>query len=121
MAKNPGLKRAHETDEYTQEMIMELQKCSVDPIYFMEKYVKVQHPVKGSVPFVLYDYQKEMVMGIHENRSTVLLCSRQMGKCSSASTLLNTVVKPKGFRKFLLKLLDRETFIQLFAADKNNN
>jgi hypothetical protein len=114
MAKNPGLKRAHETDEYTQEMIMELQKCSVDPIYFMEKYVKVQHPVKGSVPFVLYDYQKEMVMGIHENRSTILLLSRQLGKCFFGSTKLLNIVKPTGFKKYLLKLLDKETYDNLF-------
>ena len=86
MAKNAGLKRSNELDEYTPERIQELAKCASDPIYFMENYLKVQHPVRGSVPFQLYDYQKEMVLAIHENRSTILLCSRQMGKCVTGNT-----------------------------------
>lgn len=85
MAKNPNLKRAHSTSEFTGERILELQKCQNDPIYFMEKYVKVQHPTKGAVPFVLYPYQREMVMAIHENKDTILLCSRQMGKTTVAA------------------------------------
>lgn len=85
MAKNPNLKRAHETSEFTPEMVVELQKCKADPIYFMETYVKVSHPTKGAVPFILYSYQKEMVMAIHDNKDTVLLCSRQMGKTTVAA------------------------------------
>lgn len=85
MAKNPNLKRAHATSEFTGDRIVELQRCAADPIYFMEKYVKVQHPTKGAVPFKLYDYQKEMVAAIHENKDTILLCSRQMGKTTVAA------------------------------------
>jgi hypothetical protein len=80
MAKNPGLKRAHTLDEFTPDNIVELQRCIHDPIYFMEKYVKVQDPVKGPVPFILYDYQKEMIRSIHEQRSSILLAPRQTGK-----------------------------------------
>jgi phage terminase large subunit-like protein len=64
---------------------MELKRCREDPIYFMKKYIKVTHPTKGAVPFELYDYQEEMVMAIHENKDTVLLCSRQMGKTTVAA------------------------------------
>lgn len=85
MAKNPNLKRAHAEDEYTGESVLELKRCKEDPIYFMEKYIKVMHPKKGAVPFVLYEYQKEMVMAIHENKDTILLCSRQMGKTTVAA------------------------------------
>lgn len=85
MAKNPNLKRAHEESEYTPDRIMELKRCREDPIYFMKKYIKVTHPTKGAVPFELYDYQEEMVMAIHENKDTVLLCSRQMGKTTVAA------------------------------------
>lgn len=85
MAKNPNLKRAHATSEFDGEKILELKRCKKDPIYFMEKYVKVQHPTKGAVPFVLYEYQKEMVLAIHENKDTILLCSRQMGKTTVAA------------------------------------
>lgn len=85
MAKNPNLKRAHATSEFTGDRIQEIIRCKKDPIYFMEKYVKVQHPTKGMVPFTLYPYQKEMVLAIHENKDTILLCSRQMGKTTVAA------------------------------------
>jgi hypothetical protein len=85
MARNPNLKRAHDTCEYDLEKVQELQKCTQDPIYFMTKYVKVQHPTKGAVPFDLYEYQIEMVRAIHENKDTLLLCSRQMGKTTVAA------------------------------------
>lgn len=85
MAKNPNLKRAHEESEYTPENVAELAKCMQDPIYFLTKYVKITHPLHGSVPFELYDYQIEMVKAIHENKDTVLLCSRQMGKTTVAA------------------------------------
>jgi hypothetical protein len=85
MAKNPGLKRAYESAEYTVQSVKELQKCKADPIYFMEKYVRIQHPTKGSVAFKLYDYQREMVACIHENKDSILLCSRQMGKTTVAA------------------------------------
>lgn len=85
MAKNPGLKRAYETSEYTPQSAIELARCMKDPIYFMENYVKVQHPTRGAVPFILYDYQKEMVDAIHNNKDTILLCSRQMGKTTVAA------------------------------------
>lgn len=85
MAKNPNLKRAHATSEFDGEKTLELKRCMKDPIYFMEKYVKVQHPTKGAVPFVLYEYQKDMVRAIHENKDTILLCSRQMGKTTVAA------------------------------------
>jgi hypothetical protein len=85
MAKNPNLKRAHETSEFLPENVLELSRCMADPIYFMTHFVKVTHPTKGSVPFILYDYQKEMVLAIHENKDTILLCSRQMGKTTVAA------------------------------------
>ena len=35
----------------------EYQKCAKDPIYFLKKYCVVQHPIRGKVPFHLYEYQ----------------------------------------------------------------
>jgi len=46
----------------------------------MQNYLKVRHPVKGSMPFKLYDYQVKMVLAIHENKDTIILASRQLGK-----------------------------------------
>jgi phage terminase large subunit-like protein len=46
----------------------------------METFVKVQHPTKGPVPFVLYEYQHGMVHAIHDHKDTIILASRQLGK-----------------------------------------
>ncbi len=108
------IKRAFKEMEYTPENIMELKRCMDDPIYFIEKYVKVQHPTKGVVPMELYEYQKEMIDSIHNNKDSVILASRQLGKCFLEDTIINTVKKPTGFRKFLLKLLDRKTYDAFF-------
>lgn len=80
MAANPAIKRPHKESEFTPELITELKRCSVDPIYFIENYIKVVDPIKGAVPMKLFEYQKEMLKSIHENKDTIILASRQMGK-----------------------------------------
>ena len=83
--KNPQLKSAFAEDEYSPQNILELKRCMADQIYFMENYIKVTHPVLGAVPFKLYEYQHEMINAMHNHRSTILLCSRQMGKTTLAA------------------------------------
>lgn len=80
MASNPQIKRANTPVEYTAENVAELKKCMHDPIYFMQNFIKVQHPTKGAVPFNLYDYQVDMVHSIHDHREVIILASRQLGK-----------------------------------------
>ncbi len=82
---NPLLKREGVNIEYTQEQLEEYIKCSKDPIYFIENYMTVVHVDKGVVPFKLYDFQKEMIHAMHENRHTIMLAPRQCGK--SATTV----------------------------------
>lgn len=80
MATNTAIKRPFLETEYTPENIIDLRKCAQDPIYFIEKFVKVQHPTKGVTPMVLYDYQRVMIDAIHNNKDTIVLASRQLGK-----------------------------------------
>ena len=37
----------------------EYQKCAIDPVYFLKKVLCRSHPMKGKVPFHLYEYQKK--------------------------------------------------------------
>src|SRR5579872_4067421 len=69
--------------EWTPEMVEEYVKCSNDPIYFIEKYMTINSLDKGIVPFELYDYQKKIIMTIHENRNIIITAARQSGKTSS--------------------------------------
>ena len=57
----------------------EIIKCGVDPEYFIRNYVKIQHPVRGLIPFDLYDYQAVLLKDYQENRFNVVLKARQLG------------------------------------------
>ena len=39
----------------------EYLKCLEDPVYFMRKYCKIQHPTKGKIKFDLYFLVKYLV------------------------------------------------------------
>jgi len=70
LASNANLRQA---------VILEIQRCSVDPVHFFRKYVKVQHPMKGKVNFNLYPFQEDALRQIKDNRFSIILKSRQMG------------------------------------------
>lgn len=86
--KNPRLKRQGTQEEYTRSDMMEVAKCVNDPIYFIEKYVKIKHPIKGQIPFILRDYQKEIIRGFMENRWNIVLSARQTGKSETISAYI---------------------------------
>ena len=87
-------KRGYSKDRYENERIRELAKCMIDPIYFIEKYVMIQHPLEGRVPFKPYDFQIEMLKSFHEHRNVIALTSRQMGKC----VIGDTVIAKNGYK-----------------------
>jgi len=66
--------------EFTQDQIRELQRCSYDPIYFIEKYVMIRHPVDGTIPFDMFTYQKNMIKAFGQYPLTITLAPRQVGK-----------------------------------------
>jgi len=82
---NPYIKRANAQDSFEPWQFMELEKCQDDPIYFMKNYVKIQHPTKGTVSFDLFEYQERIVDTIHNNKDSLVLCSRQLGKTTTAA------------------------------------
>jgi len=82
------IKKGHTKDSYTQSQLAELLRCTEDPIYFIESFIKVQHPIKGAVPLKLYPYQVDMVRAFHENRFVIGLTGRQLGKTTTAAAYL---------------------------------
>jgi hypothetical protein len=77
---NQNLKRSGISIEWTPELLEEYIKCSEDPIYFCETYMKIINVDRGLISFKLYDYQKEMMRSMHENRFTLITTCRQAGK-----------------------------------------
>jgi hypothetical protein len=54
-------------------------KCAQDPAYFMKKYCMIQHPIRGKIPFELYDFQEKSVHEFKDNRFNIILKARQLG------------------------------------------
>ena len=87
-AKNPLIKIAGEEHAYTAEEIQEFARCKVDPVYFIQNYCRIQHPVKGAISFDLYDYQIDMIRAYHQKKNVVVLAARQTGKSTTVSMFL---------------------------------
>jgi hypothetical protein len=57
----------------------EYKKCLENPMYFMKKYVKIQHPKRGTIPFELYPFQDTALQELIDNDYNIILKSRQLG------------------------------------------
>lgn len=62
-----------------QRQFEELLKCSKEPIYFIKKYLYIQHPVKGRLPFHLYPFQEDCITDFLDFKYNIVLKSRQLG------------------------------------------
>lgn len=85
---NPLLKKARREIAWTQEMVQEFMKCAEDPIYFAEKYIQIVHVDHGLIPIRLYDYQKEIIVKLTNNRRVSVVTSRQAGKTTTAAAII---------------------------------
>jgi len=85
---NPLLKRKGTKFNWTKKRIQEFLKCSKDPIYFAENYIKIVHVDKGLIPITMYDYQKKITKLITDNRRVAVVTSRQAGKTTTAVAVI---------------------------------
>ena len=85
---NPLIKAANTPVEFTPEQIEEYLKCSTDPIYFIENYIKIVQVDRGLIPFDMYDFQRNIVRTIHDNRFTICKLPRQSGKSTTMISYL---------------------------------
>mgnify|MGYP000506810849 CR=1 FL=1 len=85
---NVNLKRKGVSVEFTQDMVGEFVKCAQNPTYFAEKYIQIVHVDRGLIPIALYDYQKDIVEKITNNRRVTVVTSRQAGKTTTAVAVI---------------------------------
>ena len=85
---NVNLKRKGVSVEFTQDMVGEFVKCAQNPTYFAEKYIQIVHVDRGLIPISLYDYQKDIVEKITNNRRVTVVTSRQAGKTTTAVAVI---------------------------------
>lgn len=62
----------------TREQLQELARVARDPFAF-SKYIRVVHPVRGTVPFDLYPYQESCLYQFLKHRFNIILKFRQGG------------------------------------------
>lgn len=68
-------------DEYwmTPAQMREYQLCFDDPIYFINRYLKIHHPTRGVIPFILRDYQERQCMILEDMPGMICVQPRQSG------------------------------------------
>jgi hypothetical protein len=77
-------KAAYSKVMYDQRTLKDFSNCC-DPengaLYFMVNHMRIQHPTRGSINFEPFDYQLDLVENYNNNRFSINMLGRQMGKC----------------------------------------
>jgi hypothetical protein len=85
---NPLLKKANSEIEFTNEQVIEFARCSIDPVYFANKYVKIVTLDHGLQPFTMWDFQERMLRDFHNYRFNICKLPRQVGKSTTVVAYL---------------------------------
>lgn len=84
-------KKAHTKESFTEKQIQDLLSCANSDIgyhYFTQNFFYIQHPVRGKMLFVPYDFQKRLLDAYHGHRFNINMLPRQMGKTTCAAGYL---------------------------------
>jgi len=85
---NPNLKCVGVEQEFTEEQVEEYVKCSNDPLYFINNYVKIVTLDEGLQQFKPWDFQEDLLRTIHDNRFVICKFPRQTGKSTCVISYL---------------------------------
>ena len=75
-----NLRDSREKVTLTPKMLMEIRRCALDPIYFIEHYVYINTLDHGFQLMKLYPYQKAAILRFLKYRFNINKWSRQVGK-----------------------------------------
>tara|TARA_R100000664_G_C2758708_1_gene147845 strand:- start:1288 stop:2892 length:1605 start_codon:yes stop_codon:yes gene_type:complete len=95
--------------------VQEIIKCGKEPLYFINKYVKIQHPERGTIGFDTYQFQDECVKDFIDNRFNVIVKSRQLGLSTLVAAYavwLAIFYKDKNILVIATKLAVAQNFIK---------
>ena len=85
------VKKAYARESMSNKQLQQFAKCAnpvTGPYYFTENFFSIQHPTKGRMLYKAFEYQKDLITYYHENRFSINLLGRQMGKTTTASGYL---------------------------------
>lgn len=107
--------------ERTDWEIAEWKKCEKDELYFANTYAQVMTP-KGVQHIKLRDYQEEYLKLCNENKLTICLAARQIGKCLALYSVVNVRVTNEIFiknKKISLPILKNDTWRDYYINENN--
>ena len=70
----------------------EILRCAQDPIYFINKYIKIRHPTRGLILFKTFPYQDRTIECLLRKRFNVILKARQMGFTEVVSAFITWLI-----------------------------
>jgi hypothetical protein len=89
--ENSLIKKPNVQENYTEQQLREVIKCA-DPKtgahYFLNNYFYIQHPTRGRMKYVPFEYQERLVDSYHNYRFSINLMPRQTGKSTTAAGYL---------------------------------
>jgi hypothetical protein len=85
------IKTPYRAMSMTEQQIIEFARCA-DPAtgagYFMSNCFFIQHPTRGAIQYIPYEYQERLIDSYHNYRFSISLMPRQTGKSTSAAGYL---------------------------------
>ncbi len=87
---NPNLKPVGIQWQWTKDEILEFNKCKNDPVYFIEKYIKINHVTHGKINVILNVEQKRIITNIDSGNTAwnEFFSLRQIGKTTAVLAYL---------------------------------
>ena len=98
-----------------QRQVAEIVRCGKDPSYFINKYVQIQHPLRGRISFDTYDFQDDCLQSFRDHRFNIIVKSRQLGLSTltaAYATWLALFRKDKSILVIATKLAVAQNFIK---------
>lgn len=74
--------------------IKSIAKAKRDIVWWAENFFHIISTDEGLMPIKLYDKQKDLLRSFSENNRTIVLASRQTGKCIAKNTWVKLKYKP---------------------------
>jgi hypothetical protein len=96
------------------EQVAEIVRCGADPVYFVQTYARIQHPLRGIIPFETYDFQDDCLKDFEKHRLNIVLKSRQLGLstiCAAYAAWMSIFYKGKNVLVIATKLSTAINFI----------
>lgn len=90
-----GVRKAKIKYELNEEEEADAKRCARDIVYFCNTHVRVKDENGIYNIITLRDYQKEIFELFETNRYSLLMASRQVGKCVDGFTILDVIIDGK--------------------------